>query len=68
MLLVHRNRAVSGSVLMDVLWGDSPPAGARGSFHSKINRLRKLLDEEFPHDADWVLDDDFIVQVMNKLN
>lgn len=42
-LLVAPGEAVSGDRLVDDLWGDRAPAGARRSLHSHVSRLRRAL-------------------------
>ena len=42
-LLLHRNEAVSVDVLVDELWGESPPASARRTLQADVSRLRKAL-------------------------
>ncbi|CAN3127829.1 BTAD domain-containing putative transcriptional regulator [Mycobacterium sp. smrl_JER01] len=43
MLVINRNRPVAVDSLIDALWGESPPAGARTSLHSYVSNLRRLL-------------------------
>jgi len=42
-LLLHANEPVSRGILFHDLWGDQPPADARGSLEVYISRLRKAL-------------------------
>ena len=42
-LLLHANQPVPRGTLAYDLWGDQPPAGARGSLEVYISRLRKAL-------------------------
>ncbi len=42
-LLLDANRIVSTERLIEVLWGDAPPASATASLHNHIGRLRALL-------------------------
>jgi DNA-binding SARP family transcriptional activator len=42
-LLLNANRVVSAGRLIDVLWGDEPPASAVGSLQNHVMRLRALL-------------------------
>ena len=42
-LLLHRNEAVSVDLLVDELWGESPPASARRTLQAYVSRLRKAL-------------------------
>ena len=46
MLLLHANEVVSTDALIDAVWGDSPPARARGSLQNYVSHLRKALGEE----------------------
>lgn len=45
-LVVHARQVVSFDRLVDILWGERPPASARRSLHSHVSRLRKLLGDE----------------------
>jgi DNA-binding SARP family transcriptional activator/tetratricopeptide (TPR) repeat protein len=42
-LAVDAGRPVSTDVLVDRVWGDAPPGGARHALHVHITRLRKVL-------------------------
>ncbi len=42
-LLLHANRVVPRDVLIEALWGESPPAGAPRSLDSHVSRLRGQL-------------------------
>lgn len=42
-LLAERGRAISSDRLVDVVWGDSPPASALTSLHAYISNLRRIL-------------------------
>lgn len=42
-LLVHANRVVSCDRLVDVLWGDEPPATAANTLHTYVASIRRLL-------------------------
>ena len=44
-LVVHRREAVSIDVLIDALWGESPPPTAAKTIHVYISRLRKALGD-----------------------
>jgi DNA-binding SARP family transcriptional activator/ABC-type branched-subunit amino acid transport system substrate-binding protein/outer membrane protein assembly factor BamB len=44
-LLLHGNEVVSSEMLIDALWGESPPAAAVGSLHNLIAALRKALGD-----------------------
>jgi predicted ATPase/DNA-binding SARP family transcriptional activator len=43
LLLLHANRTVSTDRLIDALWGESPPARARGALQVHVHALRKAL-------------------------
>ena len=43
-LLIHANRVVSVSDLIDSVWGEDPPTAARHTLVSYISELRKVLD------------------------
>ncbi|MFC0546968.1 AfsR/SARP family transcriptional regulator [Kutzneria chonburiensis] len=42
-LLLRANRAVSAAELVDVVWGERPPAGARNTLRTYVMRLRQQL-------------------------
>jgi YVTN family beta-propeller protein len=42
-LLLHANQVVPRDVLIEALWGETPPAGASRSLDSHVSRLRGLL-------------------------
>ncbi len=42
-LLLHRNEVVSADRLIDELWGESPPPGARRTLRAYISKLRRAL-------------------------
>ena len=42
-LLLNANRVVSTERLIDVVWGDDPPASALASLQNHVMRLRALL-------------------------
>ena len=44
-LLIHANEPVSADELIDVLWGDHPPASPRKGLQVQVSRLRKALGE-----------------------
>jgi len=50
LLLVNANRALSTDRLIDALWHDLGPAGARKRLHAAIARLRRTLDADRRHD------------------
>lgn len=43
LLLLEPGRAVSADRLIDLLWGDAPPARARGAVQSIVSRIRSAL-------------------------
>ncbi|HEY9456353.1 MAG TPA: winged helix-turn-helix domain-containing protein, partial [Gaiella sp.] len=43
LLLLHPNQAVSTERLIDAVWGDDPPASARGALQVHVHALRKTL-------------------------
>ena len=43
-LLLHAGEAVSTDRLIDLLWGEAPPAGGRKALSVRVSELRKLLD------------------------
>ena len=45
LLLLDRNRVVSRDQLVDLLWGESPPASAANSIQIYVSKLRRLLGE-----------------------
>src|SRR5215218_7455933 len=45
-LLLHANEVVSSSRLIDVLWGEHPPATADKALQMHISQLRKQLEPE----------------------
>ncbi|MGC5330401.1 BTAD domain-containing putative transcriptional regulator [Micromonospora sp. DT62] len=42
-LLVDAGRSVTPQTLLDRVWGDSPPRGARQSLHAHVTRIRQAL-------------------------
>jgi YVTN family beta-propeller protein len=42
-LLLHRNEVVSADRLIDELWGESPPAGARQTLRTYVSKLRRAI-------------------------
>ena len=42
-LLLHRNEVVSADRLIDELWGESPPAGARKTLRAYVSKLRRAM-------------------------
>jgi DNA-binding SARP family transcriptional activator/tetratricopeptide (TPR) repeat protein len=57
-LLVEAGRLVSLDGLVDRVWGDAPPDGARQSLYAHIARIRRLLapDEVVSRSGGYVLD------------
>ena len=45
-LLLHPNEVVPRDVLIEALWGETPPAGASRSLDSHVSRLRGQLDPD----------------------
>ena len=45
-LLLHANEVVSPDVLIDELWGETPPATAVKTLQAHVSRLRKALNGE----------------------
>jgi DNA-binding SARP family transcriptional activator/ABC-type branched-subunit amino acid transport system substrate-binding protein/DNA-binding beta-propeller fold protein YncE len=45
-LLLHANEVVSRDLLIDELWGETPPATAVKTLHAHVSRLRKALNGE----------------------
>jgi DNA-binding SARP family transcriptional activator len=45
-LLLHANEVVSPDLLIDELWGETPPATAVKTLHAHVSRLRKALNGE----------------------
>lgn len=43
MLLLHPGRIVGAGELIDAVWGDDPPATARGQLQTCVSRLRRTL-------------------------
>ena len=46
MLLLRANEVVAQDVLIDALWGESPPPTALTALHGYVSRLRRLLDDD----------------------
>jgi hypothetical protein len=44
-LLLHPNRVVPSAQLIDLVWGDDPPAAALGSLQNHVLRLRRELGD-----------------------
>jgi SARP family transcriptional regulator, regulator of embCAB operon len=44
MLVINRNRSVSGEALIDAAWGQRAPLEARASLHTYVSNLRRLLN------------------------
>ena len=45
LLLLDRNRVVSRDQMVDVLWGERPPASAANSIQIYVSKLRRLLGD-----------------------
>jgi DNA-binding SARP family transcriptional activator len=45
LLLLHANEVVSAERIIDVLWGEAPPATAHKALQVLISRLRRILGE-----------------------
>jgi DNA-binding SARP family transcriptional activator len=43
MLLINRNRAVGFDELIDAVWGQQPPSGAKATLYIYVSNLRRLL-------------------------
>ena len=48
MLAVDANQLVRTDVLIDRIWGDQPPQGARRTLHTHVSRVRRLLEQDGP--------------------
>src|ERR1700710_301474 len=48
LLLAHREDAVSGDRLIDVLWGERPPATAAKALQVYVSQLRRALGPDHP--------------------
>ena len=46
MLLAAGGRVVTAEALVDILWGEDPPASAPGTLQSYISRLRRELEPD----------------------
>jgi DNA-binding SARP family transcriptional activator len=44
MVILHANRVVPMSDLIDTVWADAPPRDGRGQLHGCVSRLRKQLE------------------------
>src|ERR671910_1964529 len=53
-LLLHAGETVSTDRLIDLLWGETSPAGARKALSVRVSELRKQL-EPAAHGADTIL-------------
>jgi predicted ATPase/DNA-binding SARP family transcriptional activator len=51
LLLLDRNRVVPRDRLVDVLWGESPPASAANSIQNYVSKLRRLFGDGEPAGA-----------------
>jgi DNA-binding SARP family transcriptional activator len=52
MLVINRNRPVGTESLLNAVWEESPPPGARASLHTYVSNLRKLLGTAGPASSD----------------
>src|SRR5262245_40709597 len=43
MLLLHREKVVPGTQLIEALWGEAPPESAQTALHGHVSALRKLI-------------------------
>jgi DNA-binding SARP family transcriptional activator len=44
LLAMHADRVVPTDLIVDALWGDTPPANPLGSLQVYVSHLRRLLD------------------------
>jgi DNA-binding SARP family transcriptional activator len=51
-LAADTGRTVSAETMIDRVWGDTPPAGARRSLHAHITRIRRVLEQAGKVDAE----------------
>jgi DNA-binding SARP family transcriptional activator len=54
MLIINRNRTVSTESLLNAAWDESSPSGAKGSLHTYVSSLRKMMAGG-THDARAIL-------------
>jgi hypothetical protein len=47
-LVLHGGRAVGVDTLVDLLWGDAPPASVGGTLHAYVAGLRRALEPDRP--------------------
>jgi YVTN family beta-propeller protein len=45
-LLLHRGESVAGQLLIDELWGETPPPGAAKTLQVYVSRLRNVVGDE----------------------
>jgi DNA-binding SARP family transcriptional activator len=45
-LVMNARRVVSFDRLVDALWGEEPPAGAKATVHAYVSKLRRLLEPD----------------------
>ena len=58
-LLLRKDQAASTNQLIDELWDQSPPSGARGTVHRYVRRLRTSLQDDASGTPKLVLGDAF---------
>ena len=51
LLVAEEGRPLSGDALVDRMWGDRPPARARGALRTYASRLRAALEARFLEQA-----------------
>ncbi|HEX4701676.1 MAG TPA: BTAD domain-containing putative transcriptional regulator, partial [Pseudonocardiaceae bacterium] len=62
-LLVDANRVVPTGELVDRLWDATPPPGARGTLHSYVMRLRRILGDGSGRDPIVTRPDGYLIEV-----
>src|SRR4051812_50055411 len=50
-LALSGGRPVAVDVIVDLLWGDSPPAGVAGTLQAYVSGLRRVLEPDRPRRA-----------------
>src|SRR6266702_1876871 len=61
-LLVDANRVVPVGELAERLWDGTPPPGARGTLHSYVMRLRRVLDDGAGNDPIVTRPDGYLIE------
>jgi DNA-binding SARP family transcriptional activator/tetratricopeptide (TPR) repeat protein len=61
-LLVDANRVVPAGELVERLWDGTPPPGARGTLHSYVMRLRRVLDDGAGNDPIVTRPDGYLIE------